>query len=206
MCLEGTKLWRFIDPNADAAMGGVGKIDDLLHAYRLPSVAWDDDDGNDGAGITLSAGWQSDFSLFSNRCGSVPSARSLSEDEEERLDKLHSISMDRRLLRPSDEKLDRLHCWTALQKPGDLLLIPAHWWHQTYALEPSLAVASQRCNSKLDAPRVLRHILAATNTWEKAPESLLREDYSEFRQKEDVTQVVSTLFDHLDRSLPSQQR
>jgi len=46
-----------------------------------------------------------------------------------------------------------------LQKAGDLLLIPAHWWHQTYALEPSLAVAGQYMNEG-NSWRVMRHIAA----------------------------------------------
>ena len=49
--------------------------------------------------------------------------------------------------------------WTVVQKPGDMLVIPAYWWHQTYALEPSLAYASQRCGLDRDAPRVLSHII-----------------------------------------------
>ena len=40
------------------------------------------------------------------------------------------------------------------------MLIPPYWYHQTYAPEPSLAVASQRCGSLLDATRVVGHILA----------------------------------------------
>lgn len=47
---------------------------------------------------------------------------------------------------------------TAIQEAGDLLLIPAHWWHQTFALEPSAAIASQRCGNQ-DSVLVLQHIL-----------------------------------------------
>merc|ERR1711983_229432 len=52
---------------------------------------------------------------------------------------------------------------TAIQHPGDLLLIPAHWWHQTYAPLPSLAVASQRCGAKVDGANVIRHVLKTAN-------------------------------------------
>jgi len=51
----------------------------------------------------------------------------------------------------------------AIQRPGDLLLIPARCWHQTYAPVPSVAVASQRCGANVDGANVVRHVLDAAN-------------------------------------------
>ena len=36
---------------------------------------------------------------------------------------------------------------TILQREGELLLIPPKWWHQTYHLEPSVAIAGQYLNA-----------------------------------------------------------
>ncbi len=48
---------------------------------------------------------------------------------------------------------------TAVQRSGDLLLISAHCWHQTYATVPSLAISSQRCGARVDGANVIRHVL-----------------------------------------------
>jgi hypothetical protein len=177
LCLEGTKVWRFIEPppiiihNDDG--GGVKSVDQQLNSYRLESIAWHDSGDDDKKAeaetttiMSLSAGWQSDYSLYhSRRHDSIPSARELAELAEthpSQYDKLlKELATDMDILRPCDaiaaqQNMFTIH--TAIQKPGDLLLIPAHWWHQTYALEPSVAVASQRC-SAFDAPRVFEHIL-----------------------------------------------
>lgn len=45
-----------------------------------------------------------------------------------------------------------------IQNPGELVLIPPRWWHQVYHLEPSIAVASQYCNS-VNKYGVFQHIL-----------------------------------------------
>jgi hypothetical protein len=132
-------------------------LDDALGSYRLGSIAWQsDDEGTDS--IALSAGWQSDLSLY-RRCDheSIPSAQVLAgmEDREKMqlLQKLNSLDV----LGPDIPTNAGAAIHTVIQKPGDLLLIPAHWWHQTYALEPSVAIASQRCGTK-DLGFILDHI------------------------------------------------
>jgi hypothetical protein len=194
LCLEGTKLWRFLDPK-----DSVSDIDELLKAYRLPSTAWNSENNDD---IPLSAGWQSDFSLYADRYKFIPSAKSLSNmNDDQRFDKLDSIAMDWQQLRPNNKDLIQSVCWTVIQKPGDLLLIPAHWWHQTYGLEPSLAVASQRCVSKIDAGRVIQHMLSTTGALDTAPDILIQEDYASYKEKEKVAQIMNSLFGHLEESL-----
>ena len=44
------------------------------------------------------------------------------------------------------------------EEPGDVVIVPPKAWHQTYALEPSCAVASQFCGRR-DAPTVFEHML-----------------------------------------------
>jgi hypothetical protein len=54
LCVEGTKIWRFLEPNPN-----IEHIDGMMQSYRLPSVAWNEK-------TSISAGWQSDFSLYRN--------------------------------------------------------------------------------------------------------------------------------------------
>lgn len=167
LCLEGTKLWRFIAPpgaliakkSRDAS--GVTFIDNAVKSYRLPSVAWDENS-------YLSSGWQSDMSLFSIRHDDIPSAEAFARLEEENPKQTmalkHIIAMSTEKLMPSPQFCSNLATndeptiFAVVQKPGDLLIIPAYWWHQTYALEPSVAIASQRGGTQRDAKRVITHI------------------------------------------------
>ena len=163
--------------NAPLGDSGVDSIDKLLDAYRLPSTAWDNCATSESQeSILLSAGWQSDFSLYEHRNEDetvVPTAEQFAMIEEEddvmsKYSKMSAIASSLEHLRPSQELCDSssendqtqdITIWTVVQKPGDLLVIPAYWWHQTYALEPSLAFASQRCGLERDTPRVLSHII-----------------------------------------------
>lgn len=172
ICLEGTKVWRFIAPpgavsskfNGDSHDSGVSAVDQILQSYRLQSAAW----GN----IYLSAGWQSDFSLYESRDANIPSAEELSYMEHENYDIkqsfLEEIASSFERLTPSAEISkshfdgEPLHYFWVVQKPGDLLVIPAYWWHQTYALEPSIAIASQRGGLERDAERIFRHVIENT--------------------------------------------
>lgn len=173
LCLEGTKVWRFLEPPPTSLDGQRGRdrvlsVDKALKSYRLESVAWqshnnhEEEDHHHEGSVALSAGWQSDYSLYRTRDHEkIPSAEILAdmeeEEEEKKMDLLRKLnSLD--VLRPDippDASIGAIH--TVIQKPGDLLLIPAHWWHQTYAFEPSVAIASQRCGSR-DLPLVLDHI------------------------------------------------
>ena len=84
-----------------------------------------------------------------------------------------------------------------MQTQGDLLLIPAHWYHQTYAPQPSLAVASQRCGS-WEARRVLDHILALQPQDDNLQKEKWRrvQDESGY-QDQDAKSTVQLLFDYL---------
>jgi Cupin-like domain len=153
ICLEGTKVWRFLEP-FNAENGGVKQMDDLLKAYRLPSTAWRDGD------VALSAGWQSDYNLYKTRKQSIPSALEWQDIQSNRkLAAMLQVALSPEQLTPNVDIPGAV--WTAVQSPGDMLVIPAHWWHQTYGLEPSLAVSSQRCSNS-DARRVLEHVLDTT--------------------------------------------
>lgn len=202
LCLEGSKVWRFVSPphvkkifserengeeidfgnNIDDCSSGVQDIDEFLSSYRLASMAWEgDEDGVDD--LTISAGWQSQYSLFASRAKGkvIPSAEEFAYMEMgEKLNVLESLANNLSVLIPSGDLLSELNdsepsnnekngkfeaeIHTVVQKPGDLLIIPAYWWHQTCALEPSLAIASQRVgysDSTLerDSLRLVQHIL-----------------------------------------------
>jgi hypothetical protein len=148
LCMEGSKVWRFIDPNSN-----VHAVDEALQSYRLESIAWQ--------GVK-SAGWQSDLSLYRKRQHEmIPTAfqwfKMEDEGEERKLTELMKVGSSTDILSPDEIDAD-LSISTAIQQTGDLLLIPAHWWHQTYALEPSIAIASQRVG-RHDSALVLQHIL-----------------------------------------------
>ena len=161
LCLEGTKIWRFLEPPV-AREGQRGRnrvltVDEALESYRLASVAWQNVE-NDNDSVALSAGWQSDFSLY-RKCDhdSIPSAQVLAEMDDKRKMQLLQELNTLKVLEPDIPRNAAAAIHTVIQKPGDLLLIPAHWWHQTYALEPSVAIASQRCGAK-DLELILDHM------------------------------------------------
>ena len=154
LCLEGSKVWRFIEPPGEGPL----PIDDMLESYRLPSTAW----GGGDEEQPLSAGWQSDKSLFKTRTSNIPSAREL-QSISNKYEYMLDAAMSTEQLTPSTDLIEETPTtlWTTVQTSGDLLVIPAYWWHQTYGLEPSVAVASQRCSSR-EIEQVLRHISTTT--------------------------------------------
>lgn len=225
LCLEGRKIWRFVKPKEITLQGqqdddsyhremnNVKRVDDLLHAYRLESIAWDAEDSRNST-LVLSAGWQSDLSLFHKVDENVPSARELdSMDAIESYSLLRELATSSSLLGPNllikgrevEQSVDGFY--STVQQQGDLLLIPAHWYHQTYAPEPSMAVASQRCGASLDAQRVFRHILSQQEKLlsQNVPAPLKLSE-KEFANHNDPEALVNELFAFLmscNNRLPS---
>lgn len=207
LCIEGSKIWRFIAPPGAQNVipgskgdSGVSRIDDILKSYRLQSSAWIKGSSEDNEELVpLSAGWQSDFSLYDSKSSSLRSAREWSDLEKDwKLEAMTSIALSAETLTPSPQLTNNqnLSIWTVVQNPGELLVIPAFWWHQTYALEPSLAVASQRCGLSRDTSRVIHHILdtSGANQRSKEMSTLLKKDSF---VDEDPNLILLDLFDRL---------
>jgi hypothetical protein len=210
LCVEGTKIWRFIAPPGHLEefkegdiTSGVKFVDDAVESYRLPSVAWDN--------YYISSGWQSDMSLYSQRSEDLPTAEEFAimeeEDPQQKTKDLERIASSLDSLEPSSDfptQLDdcgnlQTNIWTVVQHPGDLLIIPAYWWHQTYAVEPSIAIASQRGGDERDTKRVLSHIFETVGI-EKFDDKVLKavmDDSFTGSQKDIATalfQVLSSTF------------
>mmetsp|Transcript_15492 Transcript_15492/g.34796 ORF Transcript_15492/g.34796 Transcript_15492/m.34796 type:complete len:396 (-) Transcript_15492:37-1224(-) len=207
LCLEGTKIWRFVLPPAEE-QGGVEIVDRFLSSYRLESIAWEDEERGDPSDSTtiISAGWQSDLSLYDFVDEDFRTAFEWFEMEELDSDvfevNLERAAVDGSSLKPSMETLDALNgirgtkggasepnFVTAIQRPGDLLIIPAHCWHQTYGPVPSIAIASQRFDSSI-ARRVIDHILSVSKTDTRNLPQLLKMHHFEDGDGEEVVREL----------------
>lgn len=210
ICLEGTKIWRFIIPNEEDGEGGVSKVDDALESYRLDSIAWTTEDEKKDP-LVLSRGWQSDLFFYARRAEDVPSAMELSELEDDNIEayvaEIEAMGTDISLLSPDGQISDlvqskQFEFASAIQQAGDLLIIPAHCWHQTYAPVPSIAVASQRCGAIVDGASVVHHVLESlSNTFTetvRTPDILMMTRQSDYRYQEgDGKKVVDALVEHM---------
>ena len=208
LCLEGVKIWRFI-PTPSTADGGVAKVDTELRSYRLDSIAWEQEEDQQTTNpVVLSAGWQSDMTLYDSIDDDFPTAFEWATMEEENNDlfrnEIIAQGSDSSRLQPSSEASEALRnindttsFVTATQFAGDLLLIPAHCWHQTYAPVPSIAVASQRCGIS-DGAKVVQHVidLAELNDRTQIPDILQKREYKEEGiGKQVVSELLSLAID-----------
>ena len=117
------------------------------------------------------------------------------------------MGTDISLLSPDEQILDLVQSKqfdfvTAIQQAGDLLIIPAHCWHQTYAPVPSIAVASQRCGAAVDGASVVQHVLESLSNTRtetvRPPDILMMTRQSDYRYQEgDGKKVVDALVEHL---------
>lgn len=163
-CVIGSKLWTFLPPG-DA---GVGVTDAAFQAERFAYENYASDD------VCIAAGWQAEVDLYSQQsemCLTAADLATFSPAEKQAL--LEAMARAQRQWWSSDRSGDppplRPEDWVCAHLPrgvtptcvvhraGDLLLIPAHWWHQTYALEPSIAVSGQYMN-EANSETVMSHI------------------------------------------------
>jgi len=88
-----------------------------------------------------------------------------------------------------EEPLLRRRRITVLQREGELLLIPPRWWHQTYHLEPSVALAGQYLNAN-NIDRVRGHVYAWCGVDQKNVAAA--ENGEEANEKEDFSSSSSS--------------
>ena len=140
--------------------GFVDRLEEALEAYYLPSAAWSDDDDEaptERRRRRLLGGVQCDLSLYeSGRSGGAALERardrawraahgesSGADDDAAHAADARSLSLDQTAADAIGAADRDARVITTVCNAGEMVLIPARWWHQTYALEPSVAVASQ---------------------------------------------------------------
>ena len=170
--LTGNSLWRLLPPEQD------------LKSESIDSEAWD--------GFSFSTGQQvSKGELFGLRHKDVEvddSEKTAFIDEHKFIEYQHLA-----------EQNDMMRSNLAIEEPwtstvvldGDLLVIPPNWWYQSYNLETSISLESQRCH---DLSEFLQHIVKGSNL--DAPPRLLQR--TEFHTAEDAKQSIDELFELLE--------
>ncbi|CAE7766033.1 jmjd6 [Symbiodinium sp. CCMP2592] len=152
--LQGRKLWRFFPD-----------IPQNTEAFRPVSRPFGIRKG--GAEVcTIGTGWRSDVDLFANRTITVAEPPS---------DSCGWLS-------PDLGKFPHAQGCSAplehVQEPGETLVFPGHWWHQTYHLTPTFGFAGQVLNSG-NLGRVLGHIIrwceleVPDEAWDQEPKALI---------------------------------
>jgi hypothetical protein len=77
--------------------------------------------------------------------------------------------------------------------PGDMVVIPPGWWYQTYNVEPSVSLLSQRCGGSAMASAFIHHALETSGV-----DRMLRIEEDDTHTEEEAMTIVSGLFEVLD--------
>jgi hypothetical protein len=174
-CLDGNVLWRVLPPECTD--------DALLRPQPSTPTVWGNHD--------ISVSCTSTRNLFAFRHNDVPDNWSEWTEEEQWYEMQDVAEGSERLLPNVD--VEGLYYSTVLT-PGDCLVVPPGWWHQSYALEPTMSISSLRCGTMLDAPNVVQTLLSGMAD---VPESLRRNEFVD--DEDEIVQVIKTLFDFLDQ-------
>lgn len=179
--LAGNSLWRLLPPEQEF---------DQTEPMQLN--AWDEFQFS--MGDQLSKG-----GLFELRHKDVEANDDLDEiafmDDEKFMYYQH-LAQHEHLLRPSVAVNDEWLSTVLLD--GDLLVVPPNWWYQSYNMEMSISLESQRCH---DLSQVIRHIVEKSNL--SVPPRLLQR--TEFHSTEDANELIDELFELLQQQATSKQ-
>lgn len=77
--------------------------------------------------------------------------------------------------------------------PGDMLVIPPGWWYQTYNVEPSVTLSTQRMGGSKMASQFILHALETSGV-----DRMLRLNKEERHSMEEALTIISGLFEVLD--------
>ena len=185
--LAGNSLWRLLPPEQD------------FPSESMLLEAWDGFHISIGEQVAQQRGGE----LFELRHKDVQGRDGDFEDEkmvfmdEEKFDYFQHLAEKDHFLRPSlavDEE------WiSTVLLDGDLLVIPSNWWYQSYNMEMSISLESQRCH---DLSTFVRHIVK--NARAVAPPRMLQR--SEFHTRKDAKELIDELFQVLEEQAQSQQQ
>jgi hypothetical protein len=166
--LSGNQVWRILPPDA----------------LRQPSesiqiTAWD--------GFEFSVGYlQRNGGLFEFRHSEV--AHDFGESpymDEDKFIEFQDLVEQPDLLKPS---LSVKGWYSTVLLDGDVLVIPPHWWYQSYGLEFSVSLQSQRCHDLSD---LLLHIVQESSLVD-IPSSLLAKTH--YVAEEEASSAIDKLF------------
>ncbi|CAB9530587.1 Alpha beta hydrolase [Seminavis robusta] len=94
------------------------------------------------------------------------------------------------------QDMDKFHhgMWhSTVILPGDMVVIPPGWWYQTYNVEPSVSIASQRCGGSAMATKFIHHALETSGV-----DRTLRLNQDDGHSEEEAMTIVSGLFEVLE--------
>lgn len=174
--LAGNQVWRLLPPHS------------FPQGRSIDAKAWD--------GFSFSVGQTvKNGELFSFRHQDVE-AEEVDEDygfmDEEKFVEFQGLAEDADLLKPNLVIDDP---WTStVVLDGDLLIIPPNWWYQSYGLEISVSLTSQRCHTLSD---FLEHIVIESNLFNN-PVSRDLLERGEFTTMEDARDAIDELFTLLE--------
>ena len=185
--LAGNSLWRLLPPEQH------------FPSESILSQAWD--------GFFLSIGeqvsQQRGGGLFELRHKDVEGHDDDFDDEKmafmdgEKFAYFQHLAEIDRMLRPSiavDEE------WiSTVLLDGDLLVIPPNWWYQSYNMEMSISLESQRCH---DVSAFVRHIVEEAMI--VVPPRMLQR--TEFHTRKDAKEAIDELFQILEEQAQSPQQ